>query len=97
MTAMSEYMIKYIRTELSKLYRAASNLDGWNKEQALEFINVGEYGLALDGIAYAYLVNGKNMPADLFRIFDKLAVSMDMEGDEEFEGVARLRAGSRHA
>ena len=76
---------------LQILYEAASALDGWHKDQAEDFIKVGEYGLALDGIAYAYLVNKVTMPARLFGLFEELAVSMGLDRDPEFDGVAKLR------
>jgi hypothetical protein len=60
-----------------------------------EFIDVGEYGLALDGIACAYLDSGKTMPADMFHIFERLAVSMDLERDEEYDAVRKLLADGR--
>jgi len=88
--AISDY--QKIVDDLSVLHRDASRLDGWYKDLAQEFIDVGECSLALDTIAYAYLRNGKSMPADMFEIFERLAVEMEMEGDLEFKGVARVRA-----
>lgn len=86
-------MIDYemVEADLTTLYQAASHFDGWSKDLAEEMIRVGEYSLALDIISYAYLNNDETMPADLFSIFEKLAVAMDMEADAEFEGVAELR------
>lgn len=60
-----------------------------------ELIYVGEYSLALDMMSYAYLNNKIAVPADLFEIFERLAVEMDMEKDPEFEGVAQLRAETK--
>ena len=57
--------------------------------------SVGEYGLALDEIAYAYLSSATPMPGHLFRVFERLAVEMEMEGDAEYADVARLRAETR--
>ncbi len=92
---MSEYTTSEMRSDLSFLHRVASRLDGWNKDQADEFIRVGEYGLALDSIAYAYLVNNKLMPPDQFEMFDRLASAMELEKDPEYDGVARLRASAK--
>jgi hypothetical protein len=78
-------------TSLKRLHQAASAFQGWHKDQAEEFIKVGEYGLALDGIAYAYLNNKVTMPATLFQLFDQLAVTMELDCDPEFDGVAKLR------
>lgn len=43
----------------------------------------------------SYLNNGKAMPADLFEVFEKLAVDMEMDGDEDYEGVAQLRVETK--
>lgn len=84
-----------IVADLERLHRAASDIDSWNKEQAETCIRVGEWGLALNGISYAYLNSGKAMPADLFEVFEKLSVEMEMDGDEDYEGVAQLRAETK--
>ncbi len=86
---MLDYNI--IIADLLTLHQAASTIDGRQKGHSETFIRVGEYGLALDEIAYAYLNNHKTMPAELFKIFEKLAIAMDLESDQEFEGVASLR------
>jgi len=65
---------KMIVRDLLTLNEAASDVGGRQKEQNLRLIDVGEYGFALDSIAYAYLDNDKHMPADLFEIFEKLAL-----------------------
>ena len=84
-----------IRDDLVTLHQAASSIDGWDGRQSRTFIEVGEYGLALDELAYAYLDSGKNMTAGLFKTFERLAAIMELEGDAEYGGVARLRAGAR--
>ena len=83
-----------IRNDLVALHEAASATGGWDGKQTRTFINVCEYALALDGIAYAYLDTGRTMPPDMFETFEKLAIMMDLAEDPEFEGVARLRAGA---
>ena len=90
-------MFDYERLEvdLLTLYRAASDIDGWSKDLVGQLIYVGEYSLALDMMSYAYLNNGINMPDDLFEIFERLAVEVDMEEDPEFGGVAQLRAETK--
>ena len=92
---MAEDTFKKIEADLVVLHRATSGIEGWQGDLAQEFIDVGEYGLALDGIACAYLDSGKTMPDDLFQIFERLAVCMDLERDEEYDGVRRLLANSR--
>lgn len=90
-------MLDYRRVsaDLETLYYAASEIDDWDRNQAATFIKVGEYGLALDEIAYAYLNSATPMPSRLFQVFERLAVEMKMEGDEEYEDVARLRAETK--
>jgi hypothetical protein len=83
--------------DLTTLHQAASAIDGWHKDDAGTLIRVGEYSLALDVIAYAYLNNHKTMPAELFKIFEKLVAAMNLEGDQELEGVARLIKAQAHS
>jgi len=78
--------------DLKILHQAAPALEGSGKDSTAEFIRVGEYGLALDGIAYAYLATKMLMPADLFRLFEELAETMKLDRDPEYAGVAELRA-----
>ncbi|GAC1340461.1 MAG: hypothetical protein NVS2B1_00130 [Bradyrhizobium sp.] len=80
-----------VRKDLEQLHRAASPIEGYFKAQAAEFIEVGEYSLALDTIASAYLSNNLRMPTELFAIFDHLAQVMELDSDPEFDGVAKLR------
>ncbi len=86
---MMEYQA--IKQNLYALHEAASIYGGWDKEQASTFIRVGEYGLALDSIAYAYLSNDALMPPDIYAIFEQLADTMKLDDDPEFEGVAHLK------
>ncbi len=92
--ALSNNELSAIRNDLAVLHKAASAIDGWNGKQGRTFIEVGEYGLALDEIAYAYLDAGRAMPLDIFETFEKLAMMMDLAQDPEFDGVARIRANA---
>ena len=92
--ALSTTDLFEIRNDLASLQKIASATGGWDGKHARIFINVGEYGLALDEIAYAYLNSGRTMPPDMFETFEKLATMMDLAQDAEFEGVARLRASA---
>jgi hypothetical protein len=89
---MAEYDAQKVRSDLLALCKSASHLSGWNKEDADQYIRVGEYPLALDSVAYAYLENDTPMPDDRFAMFVNLAAMMQLEGDPEYDGVARLRA-----
>lgn len=77
------------------LYYAASEIDDWDGNRTATFIRVGEYGLVLDEIAYAYLDSVTPMPGHLFRSFERLAVEMEMQGDAEYADVAQLRAETK--
>ena len=89
---MSSYDGQDVRSSLLLMWYAASHFDGWSKDDADQYIRVGEYGLALDSIAYAYLVNDVLMAADQFVIFQNLATVMQLLNDPEYDGVARLLA-----
>lgn len=89
---MAEYDGQKVRSDLLVLCKAASHLSGWDKEHADQYIRVGEYPLALDSVAYAYLENDTPMPIDQFSIFEELAAVTQLEDDPEYDGVARLRA-----
>lgn len=82
---------------LINLYRAVPKVDEWDKNMVEEFIRVGEWELALDEIAGAYLESSTVMPADLFEIFERLAVEINIEENDEglFEDVAELRARTK--
>lgn len=86
---------KRVLADLETLYYAASEIDGWDRNQTATFIRVGEYGLALDEIAYAYLNSSTPMPGRLFQLLEKLAVEMEVDGGEEYGDVARLRAETK--
>ena len=90
-------MLDYERVlaDLETLYYAASEIDDWDRNQTATFIRVGEYGLALDGIAYAYLNSATPMPGRLFAVFERLAIEMEMEDDEEYGSVARVRTETK--
>ena len=92
MKNMSDSSSDEIRSDLSILYEAVRKLNGWHNDLADEYIRVGEYALALDSIAYAYLNNNIPMPPDQFKVLDRLATSMKLEKDPEYDGVIRIRA-----
>ena len=78
--------------KLDLLFKEAAYLKDWYADQVERYIYVGEYALALDGIAYAYLHNSVPMPNDLFAIFEELANAMELDRDPEYDSVAKLRA-----
>ena len=76
---------------LETLYASIEPLDGMYNHQIRKYIDVGEYGLALDGIADVYMTSNVSMPLALFELFDKLATDMDLASDPEYSGVADFR------
>ncbi len=82
---------KYAVSQLTWLYRATLPVAGFYKDQAKEFIEVGEYGLALDTSADAFLQSHTFMPEDLYAVFEDLAKKMKLDRDPEYTAVAELR------
>jgi len=75
---------------------ATSTLDHWNKDHVDTLIDVGEYSLALDELASAYINSGKPVSQEISKLFEILATKMQMVPGDEYEGVAALRARARH-
>ncbi|KAL8931189.1 MAG: hypothetical protein Q9211_007157, partial [Gyalolechia sp. 1 TL-2023] len=63
-----------------------------NHAQVREYIDVQEFGLALDLLAHIQLKSGKPVPSDTMRIFEALATRMGMKAGDEWRGVAEIRA-----
>lgn len=76
---------------LEVLYASIEPLKGKFNHQIRKFIDVGEYGLALDGIADAYTTSNVSMPLALFQLLDKLAIDMDLASDPEFSDLTEFR------
>jgi hypothetical protein len=88
----------WIEVRLNEIYgRALSGIIGWDHLQVREYIDVCEYGLALDGLAHAYLQHGNPVQSDLRRMFDALAEKMGMKTGDRWTGVDRLRFPMRCA
>jgi len=82
----------WIEAGLEKLYDALAMFAGVNRQQVREYIDVGEYGLALDDLADIHLTTGKPVPADIVQLFDALALKMGMKQGDEWQAVAEIRA-----
>lgn len=76
---------------LEILYASIQPLLGKYNHQIRKFIDVGEYGLALDGIADAYTASNVPMPPALFKLLDELAINMDLASDPEFSDLTEFR------
>ena len=81
---------KAVIANLETLSQAAFSVDTTHQDSINTFIYVGEYGLAMEGIADAYLKGNVRMPTDLFQMFEKLATLMDLNSDPEYEAVAEF-------
>lgn len=93
---MPDYNATTVRSGLAALFDAAPVFEGWNPKQTRTYIRVGEYSLALDDLAHAFLDSGKTISPEHFQLFETLAAQMEMETNPEFQGVARLRATDPH-
>jgi hypothetical protein len=77
---------------LERLYEALADFGRDGRRQVREYIDVGEYGLALEDVAYIYLQSApKPLSAEIHRLFDELAVKMGMKEGDEWRGVAKIR------
>lgn len=86
---------RYVRSRLLHLFETASNAGfNWHKDHIWTLINVGEYSLALDEMAAAYINSDQVIPSEVFSTFGDLAAKMGMVHGDEWEAVANLRARS---
>jgi hypothetical protein len=82
----------WIEAHLEALYRASTEIAGADHRQVRQYIDVGEYSLALDDLADIQLKSGKPIPPDLIRLFDALATKMDIKPGDGWDAVTELRA-----
>lgn len=87
--------VQFLYSDIELIYRLISGIGGWDHEQVRKYMDVGEYSLALDDLADAYLRSGESASADLLYRFEALATKMGMENDPEYQAVAELRARQR--
>ena len=92
---MAEFDYKAVISDLTLLNRAVRVFDQRFPGVIEQFIYVGEYSLALDHIASCYLDGNVSVPPDLFEVFERLAVMMDVEHDEYCDAAAKLLAIGR--
>ena len=91
----SDFDYTYWESGLQRIFDAAvSNGFEW-KDHVRTMIYVGEWALALDEMAAAYLNNNIPIQNDILNLFEELATSMKMVPGDEYEAVAELRALSR--
>lgn len=82
----------FIESGLEALYKASVASSNLNHNQVREYIDVGEFGLALDLLAHIQLKSGKFPSSDTRELFEALAMKMGMEEGDEWQGIAKIRA-----
>ena len=92
---MTEFDYEAVISDLTLLSQAVRVFDQRYPDDIEQFIYVGEYSLVLDDIASCYLDGNIPVPPDLFEVFERLAVMMDVEADEHCNAAAKLLAISR--
>ena len=83
---------EWIEEGLKTLCSASIKSIPANHSQVLEYIDVQEFGLALDLLAHIQLKSGKPASPDTIRMFNALATKMGMKRGDEWRGVAEIRA-----
>lgn len=74
---------------LNKLFRLVGpDLEGRTREHVREFIDVGEYGLALDTAVAAIVEDDLQITPEAFDLIRQLAVKMKMEDEILTEDLA---------
>ena len=71
------------------LVAASSQLATSERAEIQRFIDVGEYGLALDTATLIYLEEGKIASAAVFSLVERLATAMSLETDLLLERLRR--------
>ncbi len=82
---------EWIENGLETLYRALCDGIHEDLSDVREYIDVGEFSLALDLLAHIHLDINKFLTPDKLRLFDALATRMGMRNGDRWRGVAELR------
>ncbi len=84
--------MEWIELGLERLFEQSFGLDSDHRRYVREYIDVGEYGLALDNLAYIFIrLAAKPLPTEIRELFEKLALKMGISDGDEWEGVAKVR------
>ena len=86
-------MLEYKKRQeiMEILYTSIEHLNRGYNHQIREYIDEGEYHLALDGIADACTKSNTPMPLAMFELFDELATDIDLASDPEFSDLIEFR------
>ena len=79
-----------IEADIERLYEAVPSHAVLDRDQVREYIDVGEYGLALDDLAAIYLDSKIPIRPEIFVLFERLATKMKMRSCNEWRGVAEI-------
>jgi hypothetical protein len=79
-----------IEADIEWLYEAVPSHAILDRDQARKYIDVGEYGLALDDLAAIYLESKSPVRPEILALFEKLAIKMEMQSGDEWRAVADI-------
>lgn len=92
---MSSYDWREVKSSIDTLSKSAPIPTDEEMRQIQEFLDVGEYDLALDNISHFYLEAGTAVPLAAFDTIERLAAALDTVSDPEYSAVAQLLAAGR--
>ena len=79
-----------IETDLELIYKKMPPCAVLYRDQIREYIDVGEYGLALDDLAGIYLDSKTPLRPGILALFERLATKMKMRSGDTWRGVAEI-------
>jgi hypothetical protein len=81
----------HIKSRLLYLHDLTSqDYPDWNGKQVKEYIDVGDWDLASDSLAYYYTPGNYEITKTIFNIFADLAKRMDLLNDEYCPNIKKL-------
>ena len=73
-------MTKIVFDTLNEILEKSSYiLSQYDKDLISKFINLGEYGLAFEGLAYPYYTKGHSVTPEIENLFKNLAERMELK------------------
>ncbi len=79
-----------VETGLEQLYKEILSNGNVINSQIRQYIDAGEYGLALDDLADLYIETKNPLPSATLVLFDALATKMKMKSGDEWLAVAEI-------
>jgi hypothetical protein len=90
--ALTPEECRKIEGDLNRLFEAVPSKEIGSHDQIRQYIDVGEYGLALDDLADVYLGDRQSLTPSLRSLFDGLANKMGMKSGDQWQAVAEILA-----